>query len=61
MGQGDLAPEDGHLPVGTGIHHAANALDGLTDLTSGGPVLGALEWKVFDKMGDSSQFVGLVA
>ena len=58
---GHLAPEDGNLPVGAGVHHAAHALNGLADLAGRGPVLCPLEGQMLQEVGQAGQFVGFVA
>ena len=60
MGTGDLAPEDGDLAVGAGVHDAADALDGLADVAGRGPLLAALEGEVFDEVGHTGEFGRLV-
>ena len=54
VGSGHLAPEDGHLPVGAGVHQAAHPLDGVADELGGGPVPAALEGQVLKEVGQAS-------
>ena len=61
VGFGDLAPEHGHLPVGAGVHQAADALDGVADELGRGPLAAALERQVFEEVGEAGLLLRFIA
>src|SRR6202035_2956868 len=61
FGAGHARPEHRGLAIGRGVEHAADALDGLADVSGGRVSLPALEHHVLDEMADPAFRLGLVA